>query len=156
MSRYILTVLLWVYSGQKYWSKIRKMMANSILKIVFKEINATFWLWCGLRSLHFPSTTFYYHLCSLMGKNRRSHRYKHDILLNIGRIQAVIKLTEVYTVWHIYIYIHIRCVWSRSTLWNIAMNTQSGNNVHLPHRLNLSERGTRVLPSGCSAVRGNE
>lgn len=28
---------------------------------------------------------------------------------------------------------------------NARVETQSGNNVHLPHRLNLFERGTRVL-----------
>lgn len=116
-----------------------------------------------------------------MGKNRRSHRYNHDILLNIGRIQAIIKLTKVYRVWYMFIYVclqgnpqyksdflctmklvttksdsshRIRCVWSRSALWSIAMDTQSGNNVHLPRWLNVSERGTRVLRSGCSAVRG--
>lgn len=146
-------------------------------------MNAMFWLCCGLRPLHFPSTAFYYHLCSLVGRNRRSHRYNHDILLNIGQIQAVIKLNEVYKVWYIFICVclqgnpeyksgflctvqlvttksafshHIRCSWSRSALWNITRNTQSGNNVHLPHRLNLSEQGTRVLSCGSSAVRGNE
>lgn len=141
-------------------------------------MNATFWLCCGLRS-----AAFHYHLCSLMVKNRRSHRYNHDILLNIGQIQAVIKLTEVYTVWCIFIFVCLQghphyksgfffgtvqlvtakscllasyqmCVIKKRVVRHRHEHT-SGNaewkqRASPSHRLNLSGRGTRVLP--CDAV----
>lgn len=75
---------LWIIHEQKHIRKKilvrnQKNDGKQYFKIVFKEMNATFWLCCGLWLLRFPSTAFYYHLCSLMGKNRRSHRYNHDI-----------------------------------------------------------------------------